>query len=197
MNIRIAIAGMFIRGRGATKWLRMVDEEVCSKLAPMIDDEKYLAIVQRKMPTAPADYRRAMAEKHSQLVSILVAQNGKETGLRLGHEAMYGAGVGLGEQLGKKLHISNDEGQLVAAAKLLYRILDIDFELEKDGYGMKMLVKRCSLANGYGPITCQVICGMDEGVVHGLNPKVSMAFKKRNGEGPCICEASLAWEAGR
>lgn len=194
MSMRLAMASMFIRGGLMTRWLEIVDRQVCVSLAPLVgDDAAAAALTGERMPWSPAEYRRAMAEKHARLVSLVIERRGREAGVHEGRVALHAAGVELGRRLRAQLGLSGEE-DLVAAAGLLYRILGIEFEVQRGGEGARLLVRHCSLSECYSPLTCEVISAMDEGVVEGLEPRARMAFTTRNIGGAYKCEAELRWE---
>jgi hypothetical protein len=192
MNIRLSLASLLIRGRMQMPWLRTIDRAVTEALASLLDDEGTSPILSMEMPGDPSRFRSAMSCKHALLVEELLAQRGEE-GTRLGREAMHQAGVRLGREVRNRLRLSDDRNELMVAARLLYRVLGIDFSTVDEGRSMK--VSRCSLAENYTPVTCEVISAMDEGVVSGLNPYVDMRFVRRNCRDPPMCRAELEWRA--
>jgi hypothetical protein len=195
MNFRLIIASLMIRGRGQVKWLRMVDTAVTEALVSSIGDEQRVAvIIALEMPGDPGRFRAEMSRKHAQLVNELSSMKGDE-GIAQVKEELFATGARLGAEVRNQLKLSDEPEQLIAAAKLLYRILDIDFDVDADGKGMR--VSRCSLADNYGPFVCGVISRMDEGVVHGLNPRASMRFSRRNCPEATMCQADIIWDGGR
>ncbi len=52
-------------------------------------------------------------------------------------------------------------------------------------------IKSCELANQYSPETCKIMSAADEGVLNGLNKKLSMKFIKRITEGAEECTACI------
>jgi hypothetical protein len=195
MNLRLAAAGLLVRGGAVTRWLEMVDRTVSDSLAPLAGGE-ISHYVPLRIDGGPAGYRIAMAEKHAKLVNLLIERKGRDAGVRDGRLAMHEAGIDLGQRLRADLRLTDREEDLIAAARLLYRILGIEFEVRPDGDGATMTVHRCSLAERYTPLTCEVISAMDEGVVAGLRPGTRMNFTKRNSSGACQCEASIVWRDG-
>jgi hypothetical protein len=194
MSLTLKFATFYIRGRFVTRWLKLVDRTVIEALMPLLgDDARISSVIGSKMPRGPAEYRIAMAEKHAQLVKILIERKGMAAGVREGRKVMYATGVNLGKDLRRELHLSDDLDDIIDAAELLYRILGIDFTVESNGKNAKLLVRRCSLSHSYGIQTCEVISAMDEGVVEGLSSRAKMKFIKRNAEGPNPCEAEIIW----
>jgi hypothetical protein len=194
MSLRLRTAALLVRGWAVMPWLRLVDRTVCGSLAELIGDQILVTpITGTRMPWGPAGFRRAMAQKHARLVTVLVERRGKEAGVSEGREVMHAAGIDLGDRLRSMLGLAGSEDDLFAAAGLLYRILGIEFLAEREGEGARLLVQRCSLSEHYGPLTCEVLSAMDEGVVEGLDPRARMTFTKRNTAPSSLCEAKLAW----
>ncbi|OPY33136.1 MAG: hypothetical protein A4E32_00810 [Methanomassiliicoccales archaeon PtaU1.Bin124] len=195
MSFRLKLASAFIRGRLMIKWLELVDGKVSTTLSGLISDENMTdPIMHRTMPRTPGEFRVAMARKHATLVRILIERKGAEKGMALGRDALHSSGVELGKMIRSELRLSDGQNDLMAAARLLYRILGIEFEMVEVGSDVRMIVNRCSLADGYGASTCAVMSAMDEGVVEGLNPRMSMRFIRKNDGSRCPCEAELVWE---
>jgi hypothetical protein len=192
MNLRLFIADLVIRGRRQMRWLQMIDRAVIKALTPLIDKGSEIStIIGKEGPNDPAGYRQAMSRRHVQLVDELIAAKGKEEGIQMGREAMHDAGVMLGADIRTKLRLSGDARELMTAARLLYRILGIEFEVDDDMKGMR--VRHCALSQNYTPLTCEVISAMDEGVVSGLDPSVKMRFVEKNGHRWPMCKAELTW----
>jgi hypothetical protein len=198
MSLRLRTASLLVRGWTVMPWLKLVDRKVCGALAELIGDPALVTpITGTRMPGGPVGFRRAMARKHARLVTVLVERRGKEVGVTEGREAMHAAGVDLGDRLRSMLGLTGSEDDLFAAAGLLYRILGIEFVAEREDEGARLLVQRCSLSEHYGPLTCEVLSAMDEGVVEGLDPRARMTFTKRNAGHPSLCEANLRWRPVR
>jgi hypothetical protein len=194
MSLRLKAAALLVRGRMITPWLELVDHAVCDRFSSMIgDDAEIASITGVRMPRKPDEYRMAMAGKHAQLADMLVERS---VGVNEAREAMYAAGVDLGSGLRSQLRLDGGEDDLLAAARLLYRVLGIEFDVVRGVESTRMVVRRCSLSERYSPRTCEVISAMDEGVVEGLNPRARMTFTRRNSPSDHPCEAVLTWRPG-
>jgi len=191
----LVLAHVFLRGRLQVPWLERIDGLVVQAILPLLEGE---VIDTSEGPSSkrPDEYRRKMAARHARLVSVLLSRKGQEEGVRLGRAVLYDAGYRMGVDLRRQLRISDSPEELMSAAKLLYRLLGINFQADLGGEEGTITVLRCSLSQGYGPITCDVISAMDEGVVTGLNPRASMRFEVRNHPGSPCCTARLRWEGG-
>lgn len=198
MSLRLTAANLLVRGPVMIRWLELVDHMVYSSLAAIMADLPTRAPVDLEgVPRGAVRYRRAMAERHARMVDALIEDLGREAGVREGRRAMREAGLALGKRLRSELDLSDGMEDLFAAAKLLYRVLGIEFQVAREGEGARMTVHRCSLSEHYSELTCKVMSAMDEGVVMGLSPKAAMAFTRCNSGGERPCEAVITWEAVR
>ena len=136
--------------------------------------------------------RDLMGQKHTDLVNSLAEALGKEEAIRLGREAMFKVGQELGTETSQKLDVGNSLQNLIRAAKILYRILGIEFEVEQQNPNNAILiVNRCALAENYSELTCQVLSATDEGTIRGLNQNTSMTFTERITGGQPKCKATI------
>ena len=136
--------------------------------------------------------REAMAKKHTILVNALVEALGQETAVKVGREGLFRAGKQLGSKNRKRLSIGDSQEDLVKAAKIMYRVLGIDFSVEWLGPNQAILtVERCALAKNYSELTCKVLSATDEGVLNGLNPNITMKFEKTITSGCKVCVAKI------
>jgi predicted ArsR family transcriptional regulator len=137
--------------------------------------------------------RTAMAVKHSNLVKSLAEVLGKEEAIRLGREAMFKVGQELGNEACQRLGVGRSLKDMIRAAKILYRVLGIDFEVEQNPNNTILIVNRCTLAANYSELTCQVLSATDEGTIRGLNQKMSMTFTEKITGGKPKCKATVTF----
>jgi hypothetical protein len=136
--------------------------------------------------------RADMAQTQAKLVETLEAAVGREEAVRLGREALFLVGQELGKQTRVKLGVSDNPKDLIKAAKILYRILGIEFHLEwLDNSNAKATIDRCVLADKYSKLSCEVLSATDEGVINGLQPKVTMKFNEYMTSGCRNCSADI------
>ena len=129
---------------------------------------------------------------HNVLVDALAEALGREAAVKVAREALFKVGLQLGNQNRSKLGVGDSQGDLVKAAKIMYNILGISFNVEWLGPKHAILtVDRCTLAQNYSELTCEVLSATDEGVVQGLNPNMSMKFEKRITCGCKVCTAKI------
>jgi hypothetical protein len=141
--------------------------------------------------------RGAMADDHVRRVHALVEAIGEEEAVRTGRRRMGPAGEGLGVEARARLDVDDSPEDLVAAARLLYRVLDIEFEAEERWDGSVTLhIDRCGLTQGYDGVTCRLMSAADEGMMRGLNPRARMEFRHRMTEGASECLADITFEGG-
>ena len=138
------------------------------------------------------EIRANMAQTQAEQVERLEGIVGHEKAVKLGREAMFLAGKQLGEQTRIKLGVSDNPKDLIKAAKILYRILGIDFHLEwQNSVNATAIITRCPLAEQYSKLTCEVLSAIDEGVIAGLQPNVSMHFQEYMTSGCENCRAII------
>lgn len=136
--------------------------------------------------------RAAMARQHATFVDALAEALGEESAVKVGREALFAVGEQLGKQNRLRLGVGDSPGDLVKAAKVMYRVLGIDFKVEWSGQNQATLtVDRCALAENYSELTCKVLSATDEGVIKGLNPQMSMNFEKHLTGGCKLCTAKI------
>ncbi len=140
--------------------------------------------------------RFSMAAEHTALVEALAASVGREDALKLGRGALYEAGQRLGAETRRRLGVSNDPEDMIIAARILYRVLGIEFRMEwEDQTHATLVVNRCALAKRYSEFTCQILSATDEGVVKGLDPEADMAFQELMTSGCPNCRAKIKFAA--
>ncbi len=133
-----------------------------------------------------------MAQNQAKLVEALEAAIGREEAIRLGREALFLVGQDIGKKTRIKLGVSDNPADLPKAAKILYRVLGIDFHLERiNNSRAQAIIDRCALAEQYSKLTCQVLSATDEGVIKGLQPNVTMKFKEYMTSGCKNCKADI------
>ncbi len=177
--------------------LARVDELTTAALDGLLERHApgALAGLRPRPDTPPTDLdgrRRAMASAHEARISALVSALGRERAVNLAREELFRVGIQLGEEARSRLGVGAGLEDLVLAARVLYRVLGIEFDVERSDEGGAVLrVDRCALAARYSEETCLALSATDEGVVRGLNPRVTMAFEERLTAGAPACVARL------
>ena len=139
------------------------------------------------------EQRISMAQTHVKMVETLQNAVGHEKTVELGRAALFKVGENLGKQTRNKLGVGDNQKDLIMAAKILYRVLGINFNIEKiDESNAKVTIDRCALAKKYSELTCEVLSATDEGVIKGLQPKVRLQFSQYMTTSGCKnCKAHL------
>ena len=198
MSVRLAIANFYLTKRMIRKELLHVEQVTNSAL-----DEAIRANAPGHNPSAPTaddagleELRDRMARGHKERVAILVEALGREKAVEVARLALYQAGMQLGKEARAKLGVQDDIRDLERAARVLYRVLGIDFTMSfRNGRG-EMRVHRCALARNYDSSTCAVLCATDEGVVHGLSELAELRFTQHLTSGKPDCVAELRFGKG-
>lgn len=140
--------------------------------------------------------RSNMALGHNKRVKALVDVLGREKAIKLGKEQMFRVGCLMGREARERLGVGEKIEDTIAAARILYKILGIDFTVENHGNDLILTVHSCKLANCYSTETCMIMSAADKGVLKGLNDKLDLEFKKRITEGAEECTACIIFEDG-
>jgi L-2-amino-thiazoline-4-carboxylic acid hydrolase len=136
-----------------------------------------------------------MATLHNQLVEKMIEVFGHDDAIILGREVMFIKGLALGRKFRRILGVGTSLEDLISAAKILYKVLGIKFDIKEFKSGeIVMVVNHCALAEYYRPDTCMILSAADEGVVQGLNPKIKIKFQERITEGASCCLAPIHLE---
>ena len=135
--------------------------------------------------------RTVMATGQNLRVNTLVDAMGLEKALELGRDEMFKAGYKMGCEAQKRLGVGRNIKDAIVAARILYKVLGINFTVEESGENIVIRVKSCELAAQYSPETCKIMSAADEGVLKGLNKYMDMKFIKRITEGAEECTACI------
>lgn len=197
MSIKLNILSLWIPRSLTIRELDRVAElttecldEVLGKYSP-----ESLKLLENLVLEGDLNKRRIlMAECHNVRVNAIIESIGYEKAMEVGRTAMFKAGYRLGLESRKRLGVSENLQDTIKAAQVMYRVLGIEFKVEKLGENMVLKVKKCSLAAHYSPETCRLMSAADEGVVHGLNKNIDMLFKKRITDGAEECKACLKFK---
>ena len=76
----------------------------------------------------------------------------------------------------------------MALARVLYRLLDIEFQGDEGG---DVVISRCYFSRFYSGQVCQVMSAMDRGLLAGLSGGRQLVFFTRITEGQAWCRAHL------
>ena len=93
----------------------------------------------------------------------------------------------LGARLRAGLRLRTTEDAM-AAARMLYRLLDIDLRGTRDG---EITVRRCAFSDVYSAEVCRLVGALDSGLLAGLAGADRLEFTQRITEGAPCCLARL------
>ncbi len=148
---------------------------------------------ERQRPKTLDEQRAAMAQTQAKLVETLANALGHDAAVKLGRKTLFSVGQNLGKQARSSLGVSDNPKDLTRAAKILYRILGIEFHLEwHDKTSATLVIDKCALAEHYSKTTCEVLSATDEGVINGLQPRLTMNFKEYMTAGCKNCRADIS-----
>jgi len=103
---------------------------------------------------------------------------------------LYANALALGEKLRKRYGIKT-LSDAMAMSRILYRILGIDFQGNRQG---EVVIRRCFFSDIYSSQICEVISALDEGVAAGLSGGGVFAFDQRITQGKSCCKAWIRFE---
>ena len=141
-----------------------------------------------------AEYARFTCEQAEEALACSVDGSASEGGAAAGGDPaalaglerrLYRAARGLGGRFRLQLGVRSP-GEALAAARVLYRGLGIDFRASADG---EIVIRRCSFAPVYTSRVCALVSALDRGLLAGLASGGELAFGQRLTEGACCCRA--------
>ena len=114
--------------------------------------------------------------------------------LRLGndHEVknqLYESAYRLAQGLKRSFDVDSVD-DVMKIARLIYRVLNIDFKNDKNG---EVIIRQCYFSSFYSSQVCQLISSLDEGLMEGLSGG-KFRFSQRITEGKEYCMARLSFD---
>jgi hypothetical protein len=100
---------------------------------------------------------------------------------------LEGGARALGGRLGAGLRLRTTEDAM-AAARMLYGLLDIDLRGTRDG---EITIRRCAFSDTYSAEVCRLVGALDSGLLAGLSGGDRLEFTQRITEGAPCCLARL------
>jgi hypothetical protein len=179
--------------------LERLREVTVSALGTLIDDNcPGISVPEHRWQERDLDgMRMEMAEVHRTMVELLASCIGEERAVEKGRDLLRQVGIEMGREARERLGVDDSMEDVLRAARILYRVLGIDFYFrpgEKEG---TLLVRRCALSDAYTDLTCRVMSATDEGVLKGLNDDLDMRFVRTITGGSERCEAKVIIEGER
>lgn len=196
MNIKLSILSIWL-----PKFLQKKELEKTSRLTNDCLDsllKNHNIKIPEKTPPKKSlvENRLIMANEHNKKVMALIKAIGYENALQIGRSGMFKVGCIMGREARERLRIGDKIEDTIAAARILYKILGIDFTIEKKDHDMIFKVHSCALSNRYTPETCQIMSAADKGVLKGLNENLDLDFKNMITEGAEECTACIKIKSG-
>jgi hypothetical protein len=99
--------------------------------------------------------------------------------------SLFDTGLELGRGYRRRLGLRDDR-EAMAAARLIYRGLGIDFRRSAEG---EVAIRRCSFSAVYSPRVCALVSALDRGLLAGLTEGGLLEFRQRITEGADSCRA--------
>ena len=151
--------------------------------------------LKQQIPVSIEHQRANMAQTHAKLVETLEADVGHEKGVALRKGNIIFHRRKPGQTNSYQTWRRDNPNDMIEAAKILYRILGIDFHLEwLDESNATLIIDRCALAEHYSKLTCEVLSATDEGIMQGLQPNSTMQFKEYMTSGCTKCKADIHFQ---
>lgn len=135
--------------------------------------------------------REIMATTQHNRIRKLIKLIGYREACENGRKALFQVGLKLGRQACERLNVTDNLDDLTSAARILYHVLGIEFQITTLDNEIFLIVMRCALAEYYTVETCKIISAVDEGVIQGLNPHYNMHFTEYMTGDSNICQACI------
>lgn len=195
MGVKLALLSLWMPKYLLSRELTSVSKTTTQALIGVLQANTPTAQLKIESPNLAGsidEKRAAMAKQHNVLVDALAEALGQDVAVKVGREALFQVGAQLGRQNRVRLGVGGSSEDLVKAAKIMYRVLGINFNVEWNGPNNAVVtVDRCALAQNYSELTCKVLSATDEGVVHGLNPSMNLKFESHIPGGCKVCTAKI------
>ncbi|UTB33695.1 MAG: hypothetical protein NKF70_05635 [Methanobacterium sp. ERen5] len=140
--------------------------------------------------------RKEMAMGHNRRVKLLIDLLGEPMAMEEGRKRMFEAGLILGQHAQKVLGVGDNVEDTIKAAKILYKILGIEFSIENTDGNIILWVSSCVLSKYYSSQTCSVLSYADKGVLKGLNKNMDLKFVEKITSGSKRCKACINMGGG-
>jgi hypothetical protein len=118
-----------------------------------------------------------------------------ENSIRAGHQEevknrLYQNALGLGQKLKSDFHINSLE-EIMQMTEIVYKILGIKFQGDSKG---EVIIHECFFSSFYSGSVCDIVSGLDKGLLAGLSGGGRLEFYQRITEGNLCCRARLHLE---
>jgi hypothetical protein len=133
-----------------------------------------------------ADVRRVYAEFSRTMAERALA---RPADLETVRRRLFDEAERLGREIRAELRVSTPR-EVMTAALLLYRELDIHFEGDDEG---RIVMQRCFFSRVYSAEVCRLISRLDAGLLAGLAGGGVLEFSERLTEGAGCCRARFTF----
>jgi len=174
MNIRLSLASIYVPFWIHKKKLR----ELFALTAQAFQSEE---------PSLKGLSRKEALEKYA----LFTKENAEklldsEKNTEIVQDQLYKKSFQMGTNLRKELRISSSE-EFMAAARLIYQIIGIDFTGKKTG---QITIRKCYFSQFYSEDVCRLISSLDGGILAGLSGGTGkLEFLDRLTSGADCCRA--------
>jgi ferredoxin len=185
-NLRLAAARMYVPRRMRRRAIEELFTRTAAAFGSPVPPPQGRGTASRL-----AEYARFTRERAEE--ALARSAGGGPAALAALERRLYRAARGLGGRYRLQLAVrSPAEG--LAAARVIYRGLGIDFRGTPDG---QIVIRRCSFAAVYTPRVCALVSALDRGLLAGLAGGGELRFGQRLTEGACCCLAHFAQNGAR
>ena len=178
MNLLFRVATCYIPERLKKKELRELFQATAAAFAKAIPSTEGLI------------FEECLLEFARFTKSIVDQAMNKSDDLKTIQDLLYQSAYEFGAKFRKRFKVSTP-GDVMAAGKLLYRILGIEFHGTEQG---AVTITKCFFSQYYTPATCRVISPLDAGMLAGLSAGKGMTFSERITEGSKCCQAQVLFK---
>jgi hypothetical protein len=135
--------------------------------------------------------RKIMAMSHNRRVNLLMDLLGESRAMEEGREKMFEVGLILGQRAKNVLGVGENVENTIKAAKIIYKILGIEFSTENKDGNITLWINSCALSQYYTSQTCNILSYIDKGVLKGLNKNMNLKFVEKITSGSKRCKACI------
>ena len=187
-NLRLVVAGLFVPRRAQRQALEELFSRTAAAFGSPVPPPRGGAAARL------TEYARFTSERAEQALDRCegggpsgggAAAAGAPASLAALERRLYRAARGLGGRFRLQLGVRSP-GEALAAARLIYRGLGVDFRGSADG---QIVIRRCAFAAVYTPRVCALVSALDRGLMAGLAGGGELSFSQRLTEGACCCRA--------
>jgi hypothetical protein len=163
-------------------------------IPPFIKQKKLgeLFVITADAFQSPPPSTKGLSFKECLTQYALFTRENAEKSFRSGDQSevkkrLYRNALGLGQKIKGDFHIDTPE-ETMLMAKIIYKILGIKFQGDRQG---KVTIPQCFFSNYYSGSVCEIISGLDQGLLAGLSGGSRLVFSQRITGGNTCCKAQL------